>query len=148
VRVGGEGSGHEAGAEVVHLDAGCAEAGDLDDGGLTEMEAGAGGEVVEVEAGGGDVLAHVAGGDAEGEELGLGEELGVDEVDLGEIGAGGVFADVVEVLDGGAEVDVTLYAEAFEELDGGLGALGEAMGWVAAYGLDVWGHVGFDLVDV
>ena len=62
----------EAGAELIDLGAGGAEAGDLDDGLGTEVEEGAGGECEEVNAGGEDVFAEVAGmeGKAPGGELG------------------------------------------------------------------------------
>ena len=104
------------------------------------MESGAGGQIEKIEAGRGDVLTHVAGMEVKGGDGGIGEELGVEEMDLGEVGASGVFSDVVEVLDGLPEVGVALDAEAGEEVNGGLRVLGEAVGLGERDGEDGWGH--------
>jgi len=47
--------------EAVHLSAGGAQAGQLDDRGCAEVETGGGGQAQKIDARGGDVLAEVAG---------------------------------------------------------------------------------------
>ena len=49
------------------------------------------------------------------------DEFGVDEVDLAEVGRGGVFAHAAAVLDGDAEVGVAFYAQGGEEADACMG---------------------------
>ena len=65
------------------------------------------------------------------------EEFGGEEVDLSAVGGGGVAADEEAVADGGAAVGVALDAEAREEVNGGLGELGEGVGGVQVDGEDV-----------
>ncbi len=139
-----EGGGQEAWLEAVHLDAGGAEAGDLDDGGGAEVEAGGGGEIEEVDAGGGDVFAEVAGAEVKAERAEEIEEFGVKEVDLGEVGLGRVAALEIAVLDERAAVGVAVDAVTGEELDAGLGLLREGMGGVEAYGDDLGSELGSD----
>lgn len=99
----------EAGLEVIDELAGCAEAGELDNGDEAEVEAGGEGKGEEVEAGGGNVFTELAGLEQEvwGE---VGKELGLEEVDLGVIKPGRIFADMVAVLDGAAGMRVALNA--------------------------------------
>jgi hypothetical protein len=54
---------HEAGLDALELIAGIAEAGDLDDGFVADVEAGTGGECEQIDVAGGDVFADLAGGD-------------------------------------------------------------------------------------
>ena len=131
----------EAGAEGVDLRAGGAEAGDFEDGGGggvgADEEVGAEWEAEEVEAAGEEVFAQFAGG--EGEAFGgqLVEHLGGEEVDLAEVGSGGVLALEVEVLDGAAAVGVAFDAFVGDEGDAGLRLLGEAVGGAAGGGDEV-----------
>ena len=135
----GEGGHHEAGVEAVHLDAGGAEAGELDDCGLAEAEAGLDGEAEEVDAEGGEVLAQFAGVEREAGFRERGQELHVQEVDLGEIGLTGILAARVAVLHGAAAVRVAHDAETGEELDPRLRDLAEGVSWVEADGYDLYG---------
>jgi len=138
-----EGGGHEAGLEAVHLDAGGAEAGEFDDGGGAEVEAGGDGEVDEVDGGGEDVFSEVAGVEVEAVAVEVLQELDGEEVDLGEVGGGGFAAAEVAVADGGAAVGVVLDAELGEEVDLGLGLLGEGVGGAQVDGEDLgYGHYG------
>jgi hypothetical protein len=133
----------EAGAEVVDLGAGGAEAGDLEDGAGVgvgaEGEEGVGGEGEEVDAGGEDVFAEVAGGEGDVEGGELGEEFGGEEVNLAEVGEGGVLALEVEVLRGGAAVGVAFDAFACDEGQRGLGELGEGVAGIEGESED-FGH--------
>ncbi len=117
----------QAGEEVVDLQAGSAEAGDFYDGFRTEVEERAGGQGEEIEAGGEDVFAEVAGVQGEAFLSQLGVEFGGEEVDLREVGEGGVFALEVEMLRGAAAVGVAFDAFVGDEADAGLGLLGEAV---------------------
>jgi hypothetical protein len=133
----------EAGAEVVDLGAGGAEAGDLEDGagvGVgTKGEEGVGGEGEEIDAGGEDVFAEIAGGEGDVEGGELGEEFSGEEMDLAEVGEGGFFALQIEVLRGGAAVGIAEDAFACDEGEGGLGEFGEAVARVEGESGDV-GH--------
>ncbi len=59
----------------------------------------------------------------------VGEELGLEQVDLRVVGAGGIFADVVAVLDGATCMRVALNAEVGEEADLRLGDFWRRCGW-------------------
>jgi hypothetical protein len=61
-------------------------------------------------------------------------ELRVDQVDLTQVGLRGVRRDPRAVLDGDAEMRVSLDAEAFEEADAGHGRLAEGVLAVTADG--------------
>ena len=71
----------------------------------------------EVDAGRGDVLAEVSRSDLEPGRPQLVEELGVDQVDLAQVGRVGVLADAGAVLHGGALVGVALDAAPGEQPD-------------------------------
>jgi len=105
-------AGFAAGVELVDLVAGAAEAGDFKNDCRADVEEGPGGEADEVEVAGGDVFAHLAGGEGK-----LVEEFGLEEVDLAEVGLGGVFALEVEVLGEGAGVGVAFYAVLGDEVN-------------------------------
>jgi hypothetical protein len=64
------------------------------------------------------VLAHLAGPHLEAAPRELLVQLGVDQVDLAQVGLGGVAADPRAVLDGRAGVGVALHAEALDQDDG------------------------------
>jgi hypothetical protein len=122
----------EAGVEGFDLGAGGAEAGDFEDGCcfgfLTDVELGAAGQGEEIDAFGEEVFAQVAGVEREAESGEFDELFGGEEVDLSEVGGGGVFALAVEVLDGGAAVGVVFDAFAGDETDVWMGLFGEAVG--------------------
>jgi hypothetical protein len=108
---------HEALLKPVKLDARIAYTGELDQG-VTGGEARAGGEGEKVEAAGGDVLAHVAGFHSEAGGVQLVEQLGVDQVDLPQVGLGGVAGDAGAVLHGFAGVRVAFDTEAGDQAYG------------------------------
>ncbi len=56
----------------------------------------------------------------------------MDEVDLAQVGLGGVPGEAGAVLDGGAQVGVALDAESGQEADAGAGGFGEGVGGVGA----------------
>ena len=117
---------HEAGTERVHLFTGTAEPGELDDGMRAGVESGADGEGPEVERAGEDVFAEVAGVEGgKGGRFGCEriQELGLEEMHLGEVRRGGVAADEIAMTHGGAAVGVTIDTEAGEQVNGGLGSL-------------------------
>lgn len=90
-----------------------------------------------------DVLAHLPREDGHvvvAAEEGVVQGFEGKEVDLFEVGGEGRFACVVGVLDGGAAVGVGLDAEGGEKEDGGVGVLGEGVGWGEVGGVD--GHGG------
>ena len=116
----------QAGHKSVNLRAGAAQASEAKPC-FTQRENGAFGQVEQIEAAGGDVLSEVAGADEKafwGERI---EKLGVDQMDLAEVGLGGVLSLVVKVLDGRAGVRIALDADAVEERDCGLGGLTEGV---------------------
>ena len=145
---------HETGAETIHEFAGRSKVGELDQCRCAETKARAVGQGAEGEATRGDVFPELAGEDGlrvwppiwlceEGIRVGgrgrAGEclkELGLEEMYLGEVGRGGVLANEVAVADGGAAVSVALHAKAGEQVDGGLGKLGEGVGRAAVDGDD------------
>lgn len=130
----GEGGCHEAGAEAIHLDAGCTESGDFDDCLRPNMEAGGGGEGEQIDAGGGDVFAEVAGIEAKARAAEGFEEFCVEEVHLREVGLGRIAARPVAVAYGCAAVGVPLNAKAGEEVNSRLRLLAEGMAWAEADG--------------
>ena len=133
---GSEAGLHETGAQLVQLEAGGAQAGELNDGIGAEKKAGGDGEGEEIKMLGGQVFAELTRGETE-----LVEELVGEEMDLGEVGRGGIAADQIAMADGGAAVGVTFNAEAGEEMDGGLGELGEGVRGVEVDGGDGgWRH--------
>jgi hypothetical protein len=144
---GGEDDGHDAGVWALaeedlleetgagfgDLDAGGAVAGDLEDG-FTDLQACAGGEGVEVEVAGGEVFAEFS-----GHEVVAVEEFGVQEVDLGEIGVGGLASLEVAVLGGWAGVGVAFCAVGRKKVDLRLGYLVKAVDGGEAGGDDSGG---------
>jgi len=98
---------------------------------------------IEINTLGGDVLAHFPREDGHvvvAAESRVEQGFEGEEVDLFEIWGEGGFAGVISVLDGGAAVGVGLDAEGGQEEDGGLGCLGEGVGWGEVGGVD--GHCG------
>ena len=97
---------------------------------IHEMELRAVAERQQIDADGTDVFAHLPRLDPDtvvSAEVGLVEELGLDQVHLAQVGLRRVAFQAPEVLGGSAEVAVAFDAEAFQEGDGGLGCLGEAV---------------------
>lgn len=138
--VWGERSGHQARMEAVHLSAGGAQAGQLEDRGGAEVETGGGGQAQKIDAGGGDVLAEVAGLEMETEGAEVCEEGGLQEMNLGEVGLPRVSPSLIPVPDGGAAVSVSVDAQAGEEFDLWLRVLAEGVGGAEAHGDDFGPH--------
>jgi len=136
----GEDGCHETGAEVIHLNAGSAEAGDFDDCSRADVEAGGCGQGEQIDAGGGDVFSEIAGEEGKAGRAKGFEEFGLQEMDLGEVGLSGIAPGEVAVADGGAAVSVALHAQTGEEVDVRLRMLAEGVGSAEAYGDDTGRH--------
>jgi hypothetical protein len=119
--------------EVVDLQAGIAQAGDLHDRLVAEVQKSPGRQGEQVDAPGGDVLAEFARPDGEALVADFGEELLVNEVHLTQVRLGGVLRDPEAVLDGHAGVYVSLDSEAGQQGDAGSVGLNEGVLAVAAY---------------
>ncbi len=119
----------EAFPVAVDLRAGGAEAGDFYDGFRSQVHASAAWKAQQVDPAGEDVFADLARAESEACGGQFVEFFGGEEVDLAEVGLGGVAALLVEVLHGRAAVRVAFDAFACEQMDGGLGLLGEAVFW-------------------
>lgn len=124
---------HQPVGEPVELHARVAQPGDLDDGVGSEPQAGAARHTEQVDTSGGDVLPHVSRPDLEPDAAELVVELGMNEVDLPEVGPGRITAYPRSVLHGCAEVRVAFYTEPGHKGDGFSGWLGEAVFIVAAH---------------
>src|SRR4051812_42841426 len=99
VGVAVEHRGHQAGDETVELRAWIAQAGDLDDGVVAEVESGSGREAEQVDATRGHVLTHRARAHDELACRQLVVELAVDQVHLPAVGLAGIACDSRSVLD-------------------------------------------------
>ncbi len=117
----------EAGAEPVDLDAGSAQASDLDDGVRSQMQQRGRGQREEVDSLREDVLTELAGTYGKALRGEFGEQFGCQQVDLAAVGLVGVFAAIVEVLDCGATVRVAFHTFARDEAQRRLHLLREAM---------------------
>jgi hypothetical protein len=74
-------------------------------------------------------------------EVQLIQEFMLEEVDLAEVGLGGIFADEVQVLDERAAVGVALDTLSGDEGDAGLRVFGEAVGCRELDGGNVGWHL-------
>jgi hypothetical protein len=117
LRIAGSHARHQPGRKRLDLPARAAQARHLDDGAAPEMKPRSDRQAEQIEAVGRDVLAEIANRDAEAGVLQLGEELGVDEVDLTQVRLGRVFAHPGAMLYGDALVGVILDPQAGEQSD-------------------------------
>jgi hypothetical protein len=106
----------QAATVIVNLRAGCAQAGDFDDGFGAEMESCAAWKGEEIYSSGENVLADLTGLEREAESGEFGQHLGGEEMDLCEIGLCGVLALEVDVLRDRAAVRITLHSFASDEM--------------------------------
>lgn len=133
-----EDSPHQVRTEAVHLDAGCAQTCELDDGSGSQMEAGRVGQGEEFEVRDSDVLAQLTGGKQEAEGPKVLEEAGLQEVNLSEVGLRRIATSEIAVLNRGTAVRVAAYAQAGQELDTAPRLLAEGVLWTEAYGDNAW----------
>lgn len=133
---------HQAGLQPVELQARVAQAGDLHHGFGPEVKAGAGRKSEEVDATGGDVLAHVASGHPEPGRSQLVEQLGVDEVDLAQVGGSRISGHSGSMLHGDAHVGVTLHTPPGKELQLRDARLAEGVGGAAVHRRHGSDHLG------
>lgn len=134
---------HQAGAEAIDLVTGAAQAGDLQQR-SADGKVCSGGEGDEIQALRGEVFAEMS-----GLKIQLFKEFLLEEVDLTEVGFGGVFADEVQVLDQGAAVGVTLNAFSSEKGEAGLRSFGKGvfggevdgsdLRWHGCWYCELWG---------
>jgi len=96
--------------DAVELEAGIAQARDLDHRAVAEMEQGPGGEPKQVDAAGRDVLTHDAWSNGKAGSLELVEQLSMEEMDLAPIGLAWVSRHARAMLDGVAEMRITFDA--------------------------------------
>ncbi len=117
IGVAAPGRGHQAGPKTVHLDTGCAEAGDLDDSARAEVQQRGLRQGKQIYAHGGDVLTEVTGFEIDGEGPKKIEKLAVEEVNLCQVWLTWIAASEIAMPHRGAKVGVSLHTEAADEMD-------------------------------
>ena len=127
--------------ELVDLQARVAQAGDLDDGFVTEVQQRADGEAEEIDAARGDVLPEIPRSYLVARLTEFLEQLLVDQMDLAQIRLGGVLRNAGTVLDRDPRMYVPLDTESGQQGHAVPVRLGEGVGAVAAHHGDCPAHV-------
>jgi hypothetical protein len=128
--------GHQTGLEFIQLRTRVAQAGYLDHRSFTQMQARPARQRQQVETARRDVLTHLASADFEADRAQLVVQLGLDQVDLPQIGLLWLARLARKMLDRTAEMRITLYAQAAQELDPILGRFTERVRRASADGDD------------
>lgn len=120
----------QAALETIDLGTGVAQAGHLHDGLRTKVEKGSSRQFQEVHPEGRHVLAQVPG--CHGEPPGSKplEQFLVHQVDLAQVGLGGICPDSRKVLNRGAKVGVPGHAKAFHQFNSACWLLAETVGGI------------------
>ena len=120
--------GHQAGHEAIELDTGIAKACDLDESRRPKTQASTGGQREKINAARRDVFSDIPWRYRKAPPTQLLKKLGVDKMDLPQVGHCGVAPNTRLVLHCGAQMGIPLDPEPRDKVNAVAGALAEAVG--------------------
>ena len=115
LRIAAKASLHQTRLQPIHLDAGVAQPGHLDDGCRAEMQSRTPWKFSQLDPACGHILAHLSGRNADSLLCQFLEQLGGQQVHLAEVGRSGILADAIAMAHGDASMRIAFNAKARQE---------------------------------